>query len=106
MRLQSLLAQVDVDLKMLHYQYPGFDHYDVLSTKDGVMGLKESKRNVIANAMRHTPLIGHVVAGNVRDFRRNAILCVGMVADAALFEEESVDHDSNQGNSQHSNASS
>ena len=106
MRLQSLLAQVDVDLKMLHYQYPGFEHYDVLSTKDGVVGMQESKRNVIAKAMRHTSLLGHVVDGNVRDFRLNALMCVGIEPDAALSEEESVDHDSNASKSQHSSASS
>ena len=106
MRLQSLLAQVDVDLKMLHYQYPGFEHYDVLSAKDSVVGMQDTKRNVIADAIRQSSLLRHLVDGNVRDFRRNAVLCVGIVADTALFEEESVDHDSNQGNSQHSSASS
>ena len=94
MRLQSLLAQVDVDLKMLHYQYPGFEHYDVLSATDGVGRMQDAKRNAVADAIHQSSLLRCLVDGNVVDFRRNALLCVGIVADSALFEEEAVDHDS------------
>ena len=106
MRLQSLLGGVDVDLKMLHYQYPGFEHYDVLSLNDTVVGMQETKRNTITDAIRRSSLLQHVVDGNVGEFRRNAVLCVGIVADAALFEEEILDTNSNRGTSQHSSASS
>ena len=106
MRLQSLLARVDVDLKMLHYQYPGFEHYDVLCSKDTVVGMQASKRNTITHAIRQSSLLRNLMDGNVREYRRNALLCVGIVADAALFEEESADTDSNKGNSQHSIESS
>ena len=78
----------------------------MLSAKDTVMGMQGTQRNASGDAMRQSSLLRHLVDGNVRDFRRNALLCVGIVADTALFEEETVDHDSNQGNSQHSSASS
>ena len=40
-RLRSILDSGEVDLKMLHYHYPGFEHYDVLSLTDGVVKFAE-----------------------------------------------------------------
>ena len=102
----NLFSLVDVDLKMLHYQYPGFEHYDVLCSKDTVVGMQASKRNTITHAIRQSSLLRNLMDGNVQEYRRNALLCVGIVADSALLEEESVDTDSNNGNSQHSIQSS
>ena len=102
MRLQSLLARVDVDLKMLHYQYPGFEHYDVLCSNGTVVGMQGTKRNTITDAIRQSSLLRPLVDGNVREYRRNALLCIGIVADEALFEEDSADTNSKAGNSQHS----
>ena len=40
------LDSEEVDLKMLHSQYPGFEHYDVLSLTDGVVKFAEVKQQL------------------------------------------------------------
>ena len=85
--LRSLLASSDVDLKMLHYQYPGFEHYDVISSTDSALGIAEPKKTAVVRAIEQSSLLQCLKENNVLEYRRNALLLVGVVADPALFVE-------------------
>ena len=70
--LRSLLASADVDLKMLHYQYPGFEHYDVISSTDSALGITEPKKTAVVRAIEQSSLLQCLKEKNVLEYRRNA----------------------------------
>ena len=104
--LRALLASADVDLKMLHYQYPGFEHYDVLSSYDRGVGMEDPKKNTLVHAISESPLLRCLRDDNLREYRRNALLLVGVVADPGLSDGEASEAESSSTSAGESVASS
>ena len=93
-QLRALLASADLDLKMLHYQYPGFEHYDVLSSSDRDVGMIDQKKDRLVHAIGQSALLQSLVGNNLFEYRRNALLLVGLVAVPGSFDDTASEEES------------
>ena len=92
--LRTLLAKANVDLKLLHHQYSKFEHYSVISSCDRGVGMTDEKKNELLHAIAQSSLLQCLVNRNVGEFRRNALLLVGIEAGSALNDDSASDADS------------
>ena len=86
--LQTLLVSDDVDLKLVHYQYPGYEHFDVVGLADRAIGFACSKVNEIRTAIRESPLIAALAAGNIDEFRRQCLCALDIVMEPPVDTQE------------------
>ena len=68
--LEALLRYGDLDLKVVHYQYPGYEHFDVVSSVHCDERMTLSKSNEIRGAVDNCSLIAALRAGERKDYRR------------------------------------
>ena len=71
--LRALLENGHADLQVVHYQYEGFEHFDVLRLASASVGFTEEKKNDIIAAIHALPLVSALLAENVPEFRRIAL---------------------------------
>ena len=89
--LRTLLASAEVDLKFLHHQYENFEHYNLISFHDRDVGIREEKKNTIVYAITQSSLLRSLLDQNVKEFRRIALLHVGVKADPSLENDNESD---------------
>ena len=79
--LQGLLASDDVDLKLVHYQYPGYEHFDAVCLAGHDIGLATTKIAEIRKALEESSLVAALVAGRVDEYRRHCLSVLGIEAE-------------------------
>ena len=60
------------DLQFVHYQYEGFEHYDVIHLEGKAIGLAAAKKNAVMSAMRDSVLLNALQANDTQEYRRLA----------------------------------
>jgi len=86
--LQTLLVSDDVDLKLVHYQYPGYEHFDMVGLADRAIGFARSKVDEVRKAIRESPLIAALTAGNIHEFRRQCLCALDIVMEPPVDTQE------------------
>ena len=75
------------DLQFVHYQYEGFEHYDVLHLVGREIGLAPIKKDAILSAIQNCPLLNALQADDMEGYRRLALGMLGIVVEEGMVEE-------------------
>ena len=71
--LQRIMEHKDADLQVMHYQFDGYEHYDVVHLTGCEYRVQPMKKENIVNAVKDSPLLHALHSGSVADFRQKAL---------------------------------
>ena len=85
--LRSLLQHQNIDLQLMHYQYTGFEHYDIVHLVNSSFGIAAEKKAGLTIAFLGVCFVGVLSSLNGQLFLAS---CVGAIALGTDFSEENV----------------
>ena len=85
--MQEALESGVADLQFVHYQYEGFEHYDVVHLVGREIGLLANKKDAFLLAIQNSPLLNALQAEDLQEYRRLALEMVGIVAEETRVGE-------------------
>ena len=76
--LQGHMQSTDTHLKLVHYQYDGYEHYDVITLGGGVVPIPETCACRLEALLQSSKLVEHAEAQDKAAFRRHALEVLGI----------------------------
>lgn len=104
--LKVLLESRDVDLQLLHYQYPGYEHYDIVHLVGAPCRFRAGHTAQICQKIRASPLLVAAARGDRQQFRLCALMLLHKSTAAVVLSSSGPEGESEEDGSSMTSSSS